>query len=509
MFKTLSRRSVLTGLAPAAGLAFRTPLGAAQAATAAPMFFDVRNYGVSSDGSSLATAAIQAAIDACARSGGGTVVFPAGRYRSGTIVLKSNVTLQLEAGAVLLGSRELSDYPSHVAAIRSYTDNYTERSLIYAEDAANIAITGRGTLDGEGASFKGPYKVRPYMIRVINCRNVSVSGVTILNSPMWVQHYMACEGVDIRGVTVVSRVNANNDGIDIDSSRRVRISDCDISSGDDAIVLKATLDRPCRDVTVTNCTLSTACNALKLGTESNGGFENIAISNCTVYDTRLAGIAVEMVDGGALGRVDISGIVMNGVGTPIFVRLGDRGRPFIAGSARSACGTLNGVTISNVRATACGPVGCSITGIPGHYAEQIILDNIRCEFVGGGGAEAARRAIEERTEAYPEFKMFGTLPAYGFYVRHARNVTMARVSTAFAKPDLRPALVTDDVENLLVTDAVFDSASGAGAAVRFNDTREAVVRGCRAPGAPDAWLSVAGAQSRNIKVDGKEMSGGA
>ena len=161
------------------------------------------------------------------------------------------------------------------------------------------------------------------------------------DSPMWVQHYLDCEGVSIRDVTVRSRVNHNNDGIDIDGCRRVRISDCDIWSGDDAIVLKSTFAGPCRDVTVTNCVISSNCNALKLGTESNGGFENIVMSNCTIYDNRLAGIALEMVDGGTLDRVIVSNIVMNKVGAPIFMRLGNRARPYTENGPRPGMGQLS------------------------------------------------------------------------------------------------------------------------------------------------------------------------
>jgi polygalacturonase len=171
------------------------------------------------DGVRPNTKPIQAAIDACAKAGGGTVYFPAGTYLSGTIVLKSHVTLHLDSGAALLGSKNLEDYPAHIPALRSYTDTYTDKSLVYAEDVENIAITGHGVIDGQGAAFHGPYKVRPYLMRFVSCRNVSVDGVTIKDSPMWVQHYLACDDVTIRGITVHSRVNGNNDGIDIDGCR--------------------------------------------------------------------------------------------------------------------------------------------------------------------------------------------------------------------------------------------------------------------------------------------------
>ena len=442
----VDRRSVLRGLAG---------WGATAVLPAKTSVFDVREHGAAADGSTLATKSIQRAVDACAAAGGGSVYFPPGRYLSGTIFLKSGVALDLEAGAVLLGSKNLADYPETIQSFRSYTDVYTRKSLIYAEKVENIAIRGRGRIDGQGAAFKGPYLVRPYMIRVIECRNILVEDVTIVDSPMWVQHYLACDDVVIRGIKVYSNVNSNNDGIDIDCSQRVRISDCDINSGDDAIVLKATANRPCRDVVVTNCTLKTHCNALKLGTESNGGFQNIAVSNCTIFDTRLSGIAVEMVDGGALDRVTFSNIVMTNVGAPIFVRLGNRARPFLENGPKPGMGSLRNVVISNVQATGAGKVGCSITGLVGHPAEDITLDNIRLSFVGGGTAADAQRKIEEVAEKYPEFAMFGTLPAYGFYCRHVRNLTLRNVETRFESPDQRPGLVTDDVAGLRVIDSIF------------------------------------------------------
>lgn len=316
----------------------------ASSANQAPAF-SVKAHGAKADGKTLDTAAIQSAIDTCSSAGGGTVYFPAGTYLSGTIFFKSHVSLYLEAGATLLGSTVLDDYPVTICDYRSYTDNYTERSLIYAEKVENISILGRGAIDGQGAAFKdkrtqeNPYKMRPYLIRIIESRDVTVRDVTIRDSPMWVQHYLACDDVLIEGITVHSNVAGNNDGIDIDSCHRVRISNCDIYSGDDAIVLKATSDRACKDVTVTNCNLRSDCNAFKLGTESNGGFQNIAMSNCTIHDTRLAGIALEMVDGGMLERVSINNVLIQNSGAAIFMRLGNRARPFLSKGPGGSRGT--------------------------------------------------------------------------------------------------------------------------------------------------------------------------
>ncbi len=492
------RRRFLLALTPGAALA-------GSPAPSAPTTFNVRQFGASGDGARLDTKPVQDAIDACTRAGGGTVQVPAGTYLSGTLVLKSRVTLHLEAGATLLGSKNLADYPPHVARIRSYTDTYTEKSLVYAEGAENIAIAGRGTIDGQGAAFKGPYKVRPYVIRSIDCRDVSVTGVTIKDSPMWVQHYMACDGVEIRGITVRSRVNANNDGIDIDACQRVRISDCDIWCGDDAIVLKSTLDRPCKDVVITNCVLSTLCNALKLGTESNGGFENIAISNCSIYDTRLAGIAVEMVDGGLLDRVSMSNIVMNGVGTPIFVRLGDRARPFFDGGPRPPVGKLRNVVIRDVQADNAGPTGCAIAGLQDHPLEGITLDNIRLSFAGG--EKAVEREVPENPDKYPEHSMFGKLPAYGLYFRHVNDLALRSVRTTTAAPDQRHAVYCDDVDTLEISGARFATVEGGAPALRLKNVRRALVHGCRTDGPGAKWLRVEGGRTRRIVLTGNDLAG--
>jgi polygalacturonase len=500
------RRCFLLRLMPAAVAVAAAPRGWAAAVGAG---FNVRDHGAAGDGAHLDTKAIQDAVDACARAGGGTVLFPAGVYLSGTIVLKSRVTLELDAGAVLLGSKNLEDYPSHVPALRSYADTYTERSLIYAEGVEGIGIHGRGRIDGQGAAFRGAYKLRPYMLRFVSCRNISVTDIGIENSPMWVQHYLACDDVEIRGIRVHSRVNVNNDGIDIDCSQRVRISDCDIVSGDDAIVLKATADRPTRDVAVTNCVLSSACNALKLGTESNGGFENIVISNCTIYDTRLAGIALETVDGGVLDRVNISGIVMNGVGAPIFIRLGDRARPFTDGGARPPVGKLRNVSIRDVQADGAGSMGCAISGIPGQTIENVVLENLRLTFAGGGKRADARPETPENAEKYPEFSMFGKLPAYGFYCRHVKGLSLRGVETAITQDDERPALVCDDVEGLDLAASAFAGAAGAEPSVRLKQVRGAFVHGCRAAGRIGTWMEVSGDRSERISVMGNELGNAA
>jgi len=449
---------------------------AAGSAIAAEELYDVRDYGAKPDGKTLCTTSIQKAIDVCSQSGGGTVYLPPGTFLSGTIYFKNGVTLRLAAGSTLLGSTDLKDYPPTVQAFRSYTDNYTDKSLIYGENVEHIAITGEGTIDGRGASFEGPYKVRPYMIRFIQCRNVTVKDVTIKDSPMWVQHFLACDDVLITGITVKSLVNHNNDGIDIDSCRRVVISDCNINSGDDAIVLKSTSARVCRDVAVSNCILSSRCNALKMGTESNGGFENIVISGCSIYDTRLAGIALEIVDGGTMDRVVVSNITMNKVGAPLFVRLGNRARPFRKDMEKPAIGVLRNVTISNIEATGANPTGCAISGLPEAKIENVTLSNVRLSFEGGGTKADAAREIPDKAVDYPEYSMFGRLSAYGLYCRHIKGLKLFNVELQLEKPDQRHAVVFEDVEDGLIDCLDAPLSPDAGEMIRLTDVKKVFIR---------------------------------
>jgi len=449
---------------------------AAGSAIAAEELYDVRDYGAKPDGKTLCTTSIQKAIDACSQSGGGTVYLPPGTFLSGTIYFKTGVTLRLAAGSTLLGSTDLDDYPPTVQAFRSYTDNYTDKSLIYAENVDRIAITGEGTIDGRGASFEGPYKVRPYMIRFIQCRNVTVKDITIKDSPMWVQHYMACDDVRITGITVRSLVNHNNDGIDIDSCRRVVISDCNINSGDDAIVLKSTLERICQDVAVSNCILSSRCNALKMGTESNGGFQNIVITGCSIYETNLAGVALEIVDGGTMDRVVVSNITMNKVGAPLFLRLGNRARPFKSDTETPGIGVMRNITISNIEAAGANPTGCAISGLPEAKIENITLSNVRLSFEGGGTKADAARGIPEKPADYPEYSMFGRLPAYGLYCRHVKGLKLFNVQLQLEKPDRRYAVVFEDVEDALIDCLDAPLSPDAGEMIRLTDVKEVFIR---------------------------------
>ena len=457
---------------------------------AIPLFdYDARDFGARGDGITLDTKALQAAIDSCSHAGGGTVILAGGTFLSGTIYLQNYVTLQIENGATLLASTNLADYPLNVPERRSYTDNYTDKSLIYAEKVNHIALQGLGVIDGQGGSFelKRPaaehYRERPYLIRMIDCDHIHVRDVTLRNSAMWVQHYLNCEDLLIDGITVQSRVNANNDGIDIDGCRRVRIANCNVSSGDDALVFKSTFESPCENVVVTNCILSSDCNAIKMGTESNGGFRNITISNCVVYDTRLCGIALEVVDGGEMDQIIMTDVIVKDTQGAIFLRLGDRARPFREGISKPAVGRMRNILLQNIRASGADSIGCSITGLAGHEIENVTLSNVAIHFKGGGTLANIEREIPDLPANYPEYKMFGPLPAFGFFCRHVKNLNMKDTELTYFRDDLRPAIFCQDVDELILSDIKAQALVQSPAQLYFRRVKNARITDCQ-PKAP-------------------------
>jgi polygalacturonase len=446
---TPSRRAFLRGsvVAVAAPLLLTRPaLGSAPQTR-----FSVRVHGAKGDGKVNDTRAIQAAIDGAGRAGG-TVYFPPGDYVSGTLRLRSRVTVELGAGATLIASRDDGDFdPVEEPVHDSFSDAETRDfrfALLQGRGLTGVGILGPGRIDGNRASRRGP---KPIALR--ECRDVRLRDLTILNAGNYNVSLLGCNGVDIRGVTVR---NGYSDGITPDCCENVRITDCRIDSRDDAIVLKASFvlgtRRATRNVTVYNCHVTTFHNGLKLGTESTGDFRDIVFRNCTVVGRPhpwkgelTSGVAITTVDGGRLERVAVQDIRMTNVRAPLFIRLGQRGR----GQDVPVAGTLRGVSISNVVATG-ATVASSITGIPDRTVSEISIKNVRITARGGGTADIVEQRVPELERTYPDAYMFRDLPAYGLYVRHVDGLELVDVNLAVDQPDARPALVLDDVRRARV-----------------------------------------------------------
>lgn len=410
---------------------------------------EVITRGAVGDGSTLNTVALQRAIDTCSAQGGGTLLFTAGRYLTGTLQLKSNVTLRFDQQATLLGSTNASDY-LNVDPFMAGDGIPQGFALIVAVDAHHVGIEGPGTIDGQGAAVKAAqsrYDVRPFLVRWIRCEDVTVKDVHLRNSGSWGMHFFQTRRATIAGVTIRNRGLFNNDGIDIDSCESVHLQGCDIDSGDDALCLKATSAVPCRDIIASDCQLRTSCNGIKLGTESLGDFNNIEISRCRLREIGMAGIALYSVDGSHLHGVKVSDITMEGVTVPVSIRLGARLKTFRAGDVAKPPGRLYDIAIKDVRATGVGNIGMLINGIPGHPAENLSFENIAFTLPGGGSSGDADIKLPEKEAAYPEMSMFGSkLPAFGLYLRHVRGVSFKNVRTTLATPDARPEKMLVDVE---------------------------------------------------------------
>lgn len=443
---------------------------------------NILEFGAVADGKTLCTAAIQEAIDKVHESGGGIVEVPGGTYLTGSVVIKSGVELNLHRKAVLLGSIN----PTHYLRLNRW------KALILADHAQNISITGKGVIDGQGADLalwidslfyigeldssdynlaerRPMHQVRPQLIEFLNCKDILVSDVTLKDASCWVQTYELCMNLVIERVTVNSDAYWNNDGLDLVDCRNVRVSDCDINASDDGICLKSEewdLSEYCDSILIEHCRVRSSASAVKLGTSSVSAIKNVVIRDIRVYDTYRSAIAIESVQGGVIENILVDGIKATNTGNAIFIRIGQ-----IRNAAKP--GELRNVIIRNMKVTVPflqpdynyvmrGPqlpffhniIPSSITGLPNHKVENVVIENVQITYPGRGSKAYAYMPLSRLSEvpelphAYPEFSMFGELPAWGFYVRHVDGLTMKNVRMKVKKPDYRPAIVYDDVLNL-------------------------------------------------------------
>ena len=438
-------------------------------------------FGIYSDGVTLNTKSIQFAIDYIHEQGGGRLVFDVGRYLTGTIHLKSNVGIHLLEGAVLLGVTNPPDY-----------DREGFTALILCNDQANISITGKGIIDGQGRQVaknvaalvhKGLIKdlfrndrpeveIRPMLAYFRSCKNILISGVTMRNSAAWVQTYDQCKNLRIDSIAVDSRAFWNNDGIDIVDCDSVSITNSYIDADDDGVCLKShDVTKVCQNVTLRNCTIRSSANGIKFGTASLGGFRNIRIKDIRIFDTYRSAIALEAVDGGFLENVEVDSLRASNIGNGVFLRIGER----VAGKK----GRLEGIKISNLSVEIAsnkpdtayeyeGPVEdiprnispvIIIAGLPGSIINNVSFDNIELKHPGGGNPLFAKvmlselDSVPEMPTAYPDFSKFKELPAWGIYIRHAKGIEFSNMKLWCLKKDYRTAIVLDDVHECHFTKA--------------------------------------------------------
>jgi polygalacturonase len=433
--------------------------------------YSVRNFGATGGGKTLDTEAINQAIAAANAAGGGTVWFPAGTYLATSIHLQSNVTLYLEHGAIIKAAAEtVAPYdaaePTVSTQYQDFGHSHWHNSLIWGENLENVSILGPGLIWGEGlqrsdqSTSKG---VGNKAISLVNCHNVLLRDFSILHGG-----WFGILATGVNNLTIDNlKIDTNRDGMDVDCCDNVRIVNCSVNSPwDDGICLKSSYAlgyvRSTENVTINNCFVTggliegtlldgtfkrapaayaSRTGRIKFGTESNGGFKNITVSNCIFEDC--GGLAIESVDGADIEDVTINNIAMRSIAnSPIFIRLGDRAR----GPEHPPVGIIRRINISDVVVSgANAKLGSIISGVPGHPVEDVSISNVQIVQDGGGTVAMASIEPPEKETAYPEPGMFGAMPSYGFFVRHARGVEFNHIKISTLAEDHRPAFVLDDV----------------------------------------------------------------
>lgn len=513
----VSRRAWLQSCAVLAG---GTVLSGQSAAATQPVpaarQFDVRAFGATGVRTQSATAACQAAIDACTTAGGGTVIVPPGAYSVGMLQLKDNVTLHVEAGATLFLIQDNAEFPRG------------RRAMLFAENASNIAITGRGTLDGlaqyefvamrgvdpeiareieiaraAGVDMRRYYRVgvQMYMCILNNCRDVDLRDISIVHSPLWSVRLNDCDRVTIHGVYVYSDLEkgVNADGIDIVSSRNVTISDSIIETADDAIVLKAIARdgqpaRPVENVTVTNCVLTSSSTALMIGTETQADIRHVLFNNCVVRNSN-KGFGINVQDGAVVSDVIVSNLTVetarrhwNWWGSAELCKLVLKKR-----TPESALGAIRNITVTNVTARVRGT--STIVGHADRPIENLRLSNIDLTML---------------PEDAPDKRADDAL-----LIESARGVRIRDLSVrwneAETEPKWRSALAMRKVADFDVDG--FKGRQGlagsTAAPIRLEDADGGVIRNSEAVAGSRRLVHVAGEATRDVTVSGSRVPPGA
>lgn len=463
--------------------------------------YDVRQFGATGDGVMLDTGPIQRAIDAAYKNNGGRVDIPPGKYKIGTLILKDNVNLHVQPGAVLWGSPERADYTEVKQEVDSRTKGlYAKYFMIFAEGAKNISITGSGTIFGNGLKHfqeTRPQNLRPFMIRLVNCEDVTIRDVHLLEAANWTLHLLGCRDVNIQGVTIENSGEGNRDGLDIDACQSVSVSNSRFSTTDDAIVLKTSRETDCRDIVITNCILTTKASAIKTGTESNGAFRNITVSNCVIRDIPVhAGIELMTVDGGAMQNLLLENITMENVATPFFIKLGVRARPFKEDQYVAGIGDVRDIFLNNIAVTN-AKLPASIMGLHGKRIENVNISNYTVRY---GHTQEAVGYDEVPFEefAYPMAIMYEKLPAYALYCRNADGVHLQNVTMYSVRAEKRPAMTFDRVSNLELVSVKGEVKTPRTPMMHFRNTKNAFISFCRSLDKNDVLFEVEASNCGNL-----------
>ncbi|MCU0959867.1 MAG: glycosyl hydrolase family 28 protein [Pirellulaceae bacterium] len=483
--------------------------------------FDIRQYGAVGDGATVNTAAIQQAIDDCTLRGGGEVLVAGGRFVTGTLYLKDHVTLHIASGAVLLGSTRLDDYASDTHKNMYAGESHMDRCLIFARGAEGIGLIGHGVIDGQGTvehfpNQANPPRHRPMLIRFVDCSRLRVRDLSLCNPASWTSAWLYCRDIVVDGVTIHSRANWNGDGLDFDGCEDVRVSNCLFDTSDDSICLQASrVDRPCRRVVISNCTMHSQWAAVRIGLLSRGNLEDVTISNCVFRDIRDAGLKIQMCEGGMMKNMLFAGLVMRNVPRPVFLtfnawRMGVDSPEGVPPLQALRDMQFRHLRIDNTELTG-APTGIVLSGVPGHLLENIAFDDVSMTVAGGGTAEQATvRELPEFVNQRPEFSVLGeTMPFAAFYARHVRDLTLTNIRIDAVQPDMRPAIVCEQVAHCEVAGARLGAAFAGDSVIRLRRVEDVAVHDCTARGAAAVFVQVEQSAHGTVSVASDNRLGAA
>ena len=421
--------------------------------------YNIADYGAVNDGKRMNTKSIQKAIDQCTKDGGGTVVLSGGgKFMSGTIYLKDNVTLYIDNGTTLLGSKKISDY-----ALDTYKCMYKDgttlyQCLIFAKDSKSIAIEGQGTIDGNGNRADSIFvKERPMLMRFMNCSNIHLTDVNIINPASWTSSWLYCDDITVTGIKIISRVNWNGDGLDFDGCTNVRVSNCSFDNSDDCICLQTSrADKPCRDIVISNCLFSTEWGGLRIGLLSRGDFSSVTVTNCTFRNIKDSGLKIQMNEGGEMKNMVFSNLVMENVPRPVFMTFCQQRACVDSPMELAPMKAMHHFIFQNMiidNSKLDKNSAFFLTGLPNNKIGDILISNVQLVVSGGGTKEDAAKTVKEYTpevlgDQWPEFYLVGALPAYGIYARHINGLTIDNFFVKTISLDARKPTLFDDVQNL-------------------------------------------------------------
>ncbi len=426
--------------------------------------YEIAAMGGVADGEFDNTEVIQSAIDECSMSGG-VVRLSGGVFMSRTLYLKSNVTLRIESGATLRANGDIATYPTDTHKNMYKNEPHMDRCFLYASDAHNFSLEGSGTIDGNGHSSNFTNQ-RPMMIRFINCSKIRLDGLQLINPAAWTSAWLYCRDIAVSNITIHSRVNRNGDGLDFDGCQDVRVVNSNFDTSDDCICLQSSqVDKPCQNVVISNCTFTSKWAGIRIGLLSQSTISNVAVTNCTFRDILDSGLKIQQNEGGKMHNMVFSNLVMSSVPRPIFMTFCQQRAGDDTPLELAPLQTMGGFLFDNIMVdnSMCDANSLFLlTGLEGHYIENVAIRNVTFITAGGGTEiDAQRSDIPELTPDilgnwWPEYKLFGgVLPAAGLYARHVKNLVIDNFLVQSITHDARPLIASDDTPSLRVNCAEF------------------------------------------------------